>query len=256
MNRLQRLLLENRGKSQGLLRIDNKAADEATLYLYGAIVSDNFWGDAIAAIDFVKELASVTAKTIHLRIDSPGGEIFAGQSMAQAIREHPANVIAHIDGLAASAASWVALAADEVLISAGGMVMIHQAQGMAFGNSNDFRETADLLDKLDAVLVSGYVKETGQSENQITDWMAAETWFNADEAVKHGFADRVASSDKAASNQVCNPAWNLAAYEHAPEIVAIPKEDSGVSPAPTFEPDLSNTEHLRRRLTLVEKQAA
>lgn len=251
MNRLQRLLIDNRGK--GLFRVDNKAADEATIYLYGAIVSDNYWGDAIAAIDFVKELAAVTAKTIHLRIDSPGGEVFAGQSMAQAIREHSANVIAHIDGLAASAASWVALAADEVVISPGGMVMIHQAQGIAIGNSGDLRETADLLDKIDAVLVAGYAQETAQSENQITDWMTAETWFNADEAVKHGFADRVATANSNGSN-TSRASWNLAAYDHAPAIEPPPVVDppAAVPPAPTFD----NTAHLRRRLRVTESQSA
>jgi ATP-dependent Clp protease protease subunit len=250
MNRLQRLLIDNRGK--GLFRVDNKAADEATIYLYGAIVSDNYWGDAIAAIDFVKALAAIDAKTVHLRIDSPGGEVFAGQSMAQAIREHSSNIIAHIDGLAASAASWVALAADEVVISPGGMVMIHQAQGIAIGNSGDLRETADLLDKIDAVLVAGYAKETAQSESQITDWMSAETWFSADEAVKHGFADRVAAG--AASNRVTS-AWNLTAYDHAPAIAPPTVTEppaAAAPPAPTFD----NTEHLRRRLRVTEAASA
>jgi ATP-dependent Clp protease protease subunit len=256
MNRLQRLLIDNRGK--GLFRVDNKAANEATIYLYGAIVSDNFWGDGIAAIDFVKALAAIDAPTIHLRIDSPGGEVFAGQSMAQAIREHPANVIAHIDGLAASAASWVALAANEVVISPGGMVMIHQAQGIGFGNAGDLRETADLLDKIDAVLLSGYASETGQSEQQLADWMSAETWFNAEEAVTNGFADRVAST--ATSNRLTG--WNLAAYDHAPAPVIEP-DPTDVSPAPTLsaapphaaEP-ITNTDHLRRLLRLRELESA
>ena len=248
MNRLQRLLIDNRGK--GLFRVDNKAADEATIYLYGAIVSDNYWGDGIAAIDFVKALAGIEAKTVHLRIDSPGGEVFAGQSMAQAIREHAANIIAHIDGLAASAASWVALAADEVVISQGGMIMIHQAQGIAIGNSADLRETADLLDKVDGVLVAGYVKETAQSENQITDWMAAETWFTADEAVKYGFADRIADGSGTGNKAA---GWNLAAYDHPPE----KPPASAVAPAPTFAAATTdNTDHLRRRLKLRETESA
>lgn len=247
MNRLQRLLIDNRGK--GLFRVDNKVADEATIYLYDAIVSDSVWG-GVSAIDFVQALAAIDAKTVHLRIDSPGGEVFAGQSMAQALREHPANVIAHIDGLAASAASWVALAADEVVISQGGMVMIHQAQGLAIGNSADLRETADLLDKVDGVLLAGYAQETAQSEAQIKDWMAAETWFTADEAVKYGFADRVASSASAS-----NKAWNLAAYEHAPQAEPIAEPVAApvaAAPAPTFD----NTDHLRRRLRLRATESA
>lgn len=272
MNRLQRLLIDNRGK--GLFRVDNKTADATTIYLYGPIVSDNFWGDGVLALDFVKTLAAIDTATIHLRIDSPGGEVFAGQSMAQALREHPANVIAHIDGLAASAASWVALAADEVVISPGGMVMIHQAQGIGFGNSGDLRETADLLDKIDATLLAGYAAETGQDAQQITDWMAAETWFTAEEAVKYGFADRIATAS--ASNR--GSGWNLAAYAHAPapraelpEAPSIeplkepPKEQPAAPPAVSPEPTLpatnatnttNTTDHLRRRLRLRETQSA
>lgn len=245
MNPLLKLLADNRGRTR--FHVENKAGDETTVYLYGPIVSDNYWGDGVAAIDFVKALAGIDAKTIHLRLDSPGGEVFAGQSMAQAIREHPANIVAHIDGLAASAASWVALAADEVVISQGGMIMIHQAQGIAVGNAADLRGTADLLEKVDSVLVAGYVAETGQTEQQITDWMAAETWFTADEAVASGFADRIANT--ATSNQ---GGWNLAAYTHAPTT-----PPAAVPPAPTAAaPGVDATEHLRRRLRLRETESA
>lgn len=263
MNQLQRLLIENRGK--GLFRVDNLAADEATIYLYGAIVSDNYWGDGVAAIDFVKALAGISAATIHLRIDSPGGEVFAGQSMAQALREHPANVIAHIDGLAASAASWVALAANEVVISPGGMIMIHQAQGIAFGDAIDLRETADLLDKIDGVLLAGYASETGQEPGQLAEWMAAETWFTADEAVKYGFADRIATAAATASNAV---RWNLTAYAHSPvaaspehavpvAVPVMPAVPAAVAPAPTLPvPAPANTDHLRRLLRLRVAESA
>ncbi len=106
---LNKLLADNRGK--GLFRVDNVSQDEATVWLYDMIVSDSFF-EGISAIDFAKQMTAIDAKTIHLRIDSPGGEIFAAQAMAQIIREHAAHTIAHIDGHAASAASWVALAAD------------------------------------------------------------------------------------------------------------------------------------------------
>lgn len=250
MNPLLKLLADNRGR--GLFRVENKSADEATVYLYGAVVSDNWWGDGVAAIDFVKALAGIDARTIHLRIDSPGGEVFAGQSMAQAIREHPATVVAHIDGLAASAASWVALAADEVVINPGGMIMIHQAQGIAVGNAADLRGTADLLEKVDGILVAGYVAETGQPEQQIIDWMAAETWFTAEEAVAHGFADAIAAG-AGSSNR--SREWNLAAYRHAPE--APPVADvAPPEPAPVEAASIIDSTHLRRRLRIVETESA
>lgn len=246
MHPLQKLLADNRGR--GLFRAE-ASGDEATLYLYDAIVSDAFWG-GVAAADFVRELVGIQVPTIHLRINSPGGEVFAAQAMAQAIREHPANIIAHVDGYAASAASWVALAADEVVISEGGFFMIHKAMTIAVGNANDMLETAALLEKVDATLVETYARETGQDPQQVADWMAAETWFNASEAVQYGFADKCATPDpKKAKNRT---QWNLSAWANAPKVEALETEDDGVPPQLT----LNDTEHLRRRLRLVEKQAA
>lgn len=240
MNKLMRLLADNRGV--GVFKAE-AVGNEATIYLYDAIVSDAYWG-GVSAADFVRELAALKVDTIHLRINCPGGEVFAAQAMAQAIREHSATVIAHVDGYAASAASWLALACDQVLISEGGFFMIHKAITMAYGNADDLRITADLLEKVDGTLVAGYVKETGQEEQQITDWMAAETWFNANESVQYGFADAIAGAAPKALKQ-----WNLATYNKAPALVIQPPEQAPAN-------DASTTEHLARRLRLVEQQAA
>lgn len=240
MNPLLKLLADNRGR--GLFRAETDG-DEATLYVYDAIVSDDFWG-GVSAQAFVKELAALKAGTIHLRINSPGGDVFAARAMEQAIREHGSRIVAHIDGYAASAASYLALAADEVLIAEGGFYMIHKAWTIAFGNSEDLMDTAALLEKVDASLVATYAKETGQDPAQIADWMSAETWFNAEEAVKHGFADRIAADAVKDAAR-----WNLAAYAKAPPVP--PAAQPGPPPAP-----VADTEHLRRRLRLVERQAA
>lgn len=202
-----RLLADNIGR--GLFLTEN-AADEATIYLYDVIVSDSSWG-GISAIDFVRELAAAQVGTIHLRINSPGGEVFAAQAMAQAVKEHPAKVVAHIDGLAASSASWLALSADEVHIASGGMIMIHQAMTYAVGNAKDMHATAAMLEKIDRVLVDLYVEATGQTEERIAEWMAAETWFSAQEAVDAGFASSIATAE--AKNL---KAWNLSSYANAP----------------------------------------
>ncbi len=251
MNKLLKLLNDNRGI--GLFKAETSGS-EATLYLYDAIVTDAYWG-GVSALDFVRELHALQVDTIHLRINSPGGEVFAGQAMAQAVREHPANIIAHVDGYAASAASWLALACDEVVISEGGYFMIHKAMTIAWGNADEFRKQVDLLDKIDATLVAGYVKETGQEEQQIADWMAAETWFNAEESVKYGFADAIAAP--AAKNL---KQWNLTAWgDKAPALKTTepvtPPDPAANQDAPPAAPT-ANTEHLARRLRLVEKQAA
>ena len=236
---LNKLLVDNRGK--GLFRVENVSPDEATVYLYDIIVSDSFFG-GVSAIDFAREMTAINAGTIHLRINSPGGEVFAAQAMAQIIREHAAHTIAHIDGHAASAASWVALAADEVVIAPGGMIMIHNAQTIACGDSRDLNETASLLEKVDGILIATYAEATGQDPQQIAEWMAAETWFTAEEAVQKKFADRIATDSVSAQNNVIQ--WNLTAWTNAP----VTNHPSSRKSVPL--------DHLRRRLRLAEAQNA
>lgn len=174
---------------------------------------DSFFG--VSAHAFVQELAKIDAKTIHLRINSPGGDVFEARAIATAIREHPSRVVAHVDGYAASAASYVALAADEVEIADGAMFMIHKAWTIAIGNSDELMERAALLEKIDADLVREFSAETGADPKQIEQWLADETWFTADEAVEHGFADRkVAEFD----GKKALAGWDMSAYARAPKI--------------------------------------
>ena len=211
---------------------------EATVYLHGVI--GGFWGD-IDETEFVKTLAGIEADTIHLRIDSPGGDVFAARSMMTAISQHKAKVVAHVDGLAASAATGICMACDEIEISQGGGFMIHNAWTIEIGNKADMRKTADLLDKIDAGLVSDYARRTSKDASEITAWMDAETWFTADEAVANGFADRaVEVVGKRAGNT-----WNLAAYVNAPK----PKE-------PEADDYSAMRSELERRFSLLERTPA
>lgn len=205
------LALTNRDKPR---RHDilNAAGDEATVYLYDVI--DAYYG--VNAEAFVKAFNAITAPTIHLRINSPGGDVFDGRAIATAIAQHPSDVIAHVDGLAASAASYVAIAADSVEMAPGAFMMIHKAWTLAFGNSEDLLSTAALLEKIDASLAADYSKKTGKSQAQIEQWMSAETWFTAQEAVDNGFADTVAADDP----EGVENAWDLSVFAHAPK----PKE--------------------------------
>lgn len=222
---LLQLLAANRGK--GFMRAETASSgDTATLWLYDAIVSDDYWG-GISAISFAKELTAITAPTIHLRINSPGGDVFAARAMEQLMREHPSQIVAHIDGYAASAASYVALAADQVLIAAGAQYMIHKAWTVAWGNADEIKKTAALLDHIDASLVETYARETGQDPQQLADWMAAETWFNAEQAVQYGFADAIAGSEEA---QALAASWDLSAYRNAPRSAPEPAQNQHPEP--------------------------
>jgi ATP-dependent Clp protease protease subunit len=191
--------------------------DEATIYLYDVI--DPYWG--VSASQFVKDLAALKAKTIHLRINSPGGDVFDGRAIATAIAQHPAKMIAHVDGLAASAASYVAIAAAEVEMAPGSFLMIHKAWTVAYGNADDLVATAGVLEKIDASLVADYAKHTGKSEEQIATWMAEETWFSAEEAVSEGFAHRVAEDTAEKPKDSASNRWDLAAYQKPPIEAAV-----------------------------------
>jgi ATP-dependent Clp protease protease subunit len=170
---LIKLLINNKGR--GFFKAE-KSATESTIYLYDMIVSDDFWG-GITPMMFMKQLAAIDSPTIHLRINSPGGDVFAARAMQQAIREHPANFIAHVDGIAASAATFLPMVADESIIAPGGMFMIHNAWSIVMGNAQEMTDMANLLSKIDTSIANDYAKKTGKSMDQITQWMADETYF-------------------------------------------------------------------------------
>ena len=177
--------------------IQNKQS-EATAYLYGDI--GGFFG--IDHLEFIKEFNAIDAATIHLRVDSSGGDVFAARAIKTALMQHKAKVVAHIDGLAASAASSLIMGADEIEIVDGGFLMIHNAMSFMdiFGyfNADDLQKLFDdigkekeLHAKINEAIAADYSKKSANSIEKILGWMAAETWFTAKEAVENKFADRV-----------------------------------------------------------------
>ena len=183
------------------------AGDEATLFVYDPI--DNLFIDGAA---FAAEIAAMTVSTLHVRINSPGGDVFLARAMKTALEASPARIVAHIDGLAASAASFLMLAADEIRIADGAFVMIHEAWTVAFGTADDFRKTAGLLDKMNAAIANDYAKKTGKPVASIAAAMAEETWYSAAEAVAFGLCDAVETFDAAPQARK----FDLSAYRRAP----------------------------------------
>ena len=245
-----RLLADNR--KIGSFRADI-TTDSATIYLYDMIVSSDADAEmfgGVAPETFVKALNAITAPVIHLRINCPGGDVFAGRAMETAMRLHASKIIAHIDGYAASAATFLAMAADEIEMASGAFFMIHNAWACAMGDSEDLLVTASLLKKIDATMVETYAARTQQTPEQITAWMDAETWFTAQEAVGYGFADRITvNQDKATAK------WNMAAYANAPQRPAEQTPENTVTIPAALSGDHTNIDDLRRRLQIVIKTA-
>jgi len=173
-------------------RIENKAADEATIYVYDEISS---WG--ISANQFVKDLGEVKAGKINLRINSPGGNVFDGVTIYNALKEHPAQVNVKVDGLAASIASIIAMAGDTIHMAKNAMFMVHKAWSLEMGNADAMHKMGDVLDKIDSMLVKTYADRTGKSQRAIKQMMTDETWMSAEEAKAAGFADTIGDPEEA-----------------------------------------------------------
>jgi ATP-dependent Clp protease, protease subunit len=221
-NRLNRLLALNRGAPRAY-RVEGAATDsEVTIYLYDVIGYDWWTGGGVTPTQFAKDLQAAGGRTLHLRINSPGGDVFDGRAMVAALKEYAGEVIVHVDGLAASAASFLAVHGSRIEMNAGSFMMIHNGWTLAMGDRHAMLDMAGLLEKIDSSIVDDYQKRTGADREQIAQWMDDETWMTAAEAVERGFADRIAGSTDGAAQA---KAWNLAAYEKAPKALA-PEENT------------------------------
>lgn len=167
--------------------IKNKSADNGYISLHDEI---GLWG--VTAGDFIAELrAQSNFQTIDLSVHSPGGNLLDGLAMYNALKAHPAKIFGKVEGIAASAASIVLMASDFIDMPEDSYLMIHNAYGGAFGDSDDLRDMADIMDKLQASAVNIYQKRSGLEPENIAQMMAAETWMTAAEAGKLGFIDHV-----------------------------------------------------------------
>jgi ATP-dependent Clp protease protease subunit len=174
--------------------VHNRGNGRGEIFIYGPI-GFSFFGDGITADQFRKDLAKLSnVSTIDVRINSDGGDVFAGQAMYSLLNQHPAKIIVHIDGLAASAASFIAMAGDEIEISEAAFVMIHEAVGIVRGRAGDIRSYADMVDKANDSIVAIYTARTGQDEKKVRKWMTDETWMTGKEAVTNKFADRMVAN--------------------------------------------------------------
>lgn len=195
----------------------NVATDDDTrtgnLHLYGAI--GGYWG-GIDAAEMVPAIRDLDVDTLNVYVNSPGGNVYDGIAIRNALRSHKARVVITVDGLAASAASFIACAGDEVIMAENSEFMIHEAWGLAIGNADDMLAAADDLDRISGNIAEMYAAKAG---GDAADWralMKAETWYSAAEAVAAGLADRTdAAPDDDAENTDASNLFDLSMYAHA-----------------------------------------
>lgn len=168
-----------------------EADDPATISIYDVIGEDWYSGDGWTAKRLAGALRAIGKKDVAVNINSPGGDMFEGLAMYNLLREHPARVTVKVMGIAASAASIIAMAGDEIQMGGGSFLMIHNAWGVVIGNRHDMRAAADIFEKFDASMAGIYAARTGKTEADIAAMMDAETYITAREAVDNGFADSV-----------------------------------------------------------------
>lgn len=216
MQKLLQLIIENKDKGPKQLRAEQND-DRGAIWLYDVI--DPWWG--VSAESIAKALAGFDGKPVDLYINSPGGDVFEGRAMQTRLKAYSGEITAHIDGIAASAATTVALGADNRVIAEGAFFMVHNSWTVSFGNKAEMRKTADLLEQIDNAIGADYAAATGETREVITAWMDDETWFDADAAVDKGFASSkfTGDDDKAASNRAT---WNLSAYSNVPKALTQP----------------------------------
>lgn len=214
--------------NQSWYSITAKANNQAEVWLYDEIGA---WG--ISARQFAQDIKALgDVKHIDVRIHSPGGDVFEGMAIYNLLKNHPAIVHAHIDGLAASMASVIAMAADVIHMPENAMMMIHKPWGIQGGDADDMRQYADLLDKVEGSLTSAYVKKSGKSEDEIKALLKSETWYTGAEAVQAGFADQLTETLKAVASLQSQRMQEFANMPEALKQLLTPKASAGAVAAP------------------------
>lgn len=186
--------------------IKAQGEDSAEIDIFDEI---GYWG--VRAADFIRDLRNLgKVQNIKVRVNSPGGDVFDGVAIHNALKRHEANVTVEVYGIAASIASIIAMAGNKVIMPENTWMFIHDPLAIVVGDADDMREMADALEKIAAGLIASYVAKTGKSEKDVKKWMSEDTWFTAAEALEAGLADEVSDPVKLAANA------NLTRFKNLP----------------------------------------
>lgn len=198
-------------------------AERAEILLYDSIGEHtDFWtGEktGISATTFKEKLDEVSPKPVDLRIDSSGGDVFEAFAMCSAIQRYEGEIKAYVDGLAASAASYIAVVCDEVIMNDYAYIMIHCASSVCWGNARKLEDTAARLRNIDANLAAIYQKRSNLSLEEVLDYMADETWFTAAEAYDKGLCTEVIETEERMA--ACIDPSFAKNYLHVPQGISV-----------------------------------
>lgn len=237
-------------------RMQAKADSEADIFIYDEI---GYWG--VTAKQFVSDLKALgEVSHINLHINSPGGDVFDGIAIFNALKHHGAAITVHIDGLAASMASVIAMVGNPVIMPENTMMMIHKPWGFAGGDANDMRDYADLLDKVESVLIPAYAEKTGKSNEEIAAMLDDETWLDGTECLALGFADQTLPAVQA---MACIHSKRIEEFEKMPKsirnMVTPPRNTTQRAPqqpqvqAPVNQPDPLDENGIRAQVMAEQK---
>lgn len=182
------------------IEIKARGDKTAEVLIYDVIGEDWWTGEGVTAKQFAKDLKALGAvDTLNVRINSPGGNVFDGIAIHNALTRSGARVEVDVDGMALSAASVIAMAGDVIRVAENAMVMIHNPYMGAMGDAHEMRKAAEILDGIKSALVLTYAKRTGRTDDEIVAWMDAETWWTGAQAVDVGFADATTAATRIAN---------------------------------------------------------
>jgi len=172
----------------------NKEKSHAEIIIYDDIGKDGFWFEAFGAKQLDEELKKLdkSVKKIDVRLNSPGGSVFEGHTIYNRLKQHSAEIIVYIDGIAASIASVIAMAGDEIIMGEGSQIMIHKPWSFVQGDATQMEKEAEILDRLEDQIINIYKKKTGLTDMELRKMVAEETWISGEEAVDMGFATKLA----------------------------------------------------------------
>lgn len=227
--RTTRSALDVRNGHRDWFRIRNAHSNEAEIAIYDEI---GFFG--ITAADFRNELKAITAPSIALHINSPGGDVFDGVAIYNMLRQHPASITTYVDSLGASIASVIALAGDHRIMATHAQMMIHDAFGLVIGNAQDMLKSAEFLDKQSDIIANIYAERAGGKPEEWRALMAEETWFTDKEAVAAGLAHEIGKTQAVQNSWPVNSIFRRApgnsVSEPAPEPVEEPESIENAQP--------------------------